>query len=135
MRLLESIPFAPDREIIVKELTPREIDALWNESAKGQTSIVDNFLDIHDLNGTILAAMCGMQVKDLEELLLDTTAAKRTLLIEGAKRVNPDFFEVARSLRKRAGQIETLEKILALSSANESADLSSAATSTPGTTA
>jgi len=120
---------------VVKELTPREIDALFDQSQAGTSSIVDQMLEVHDLNLVLLAAMVGVEPKDLETELLDTPPSEYGKVIDAAKEVNPDFFAMARQRQKLVGQLEAMERILGLASGKESASSSSADINTPGTTA
>lgn len=123
------------KTMVVKELTPREIDALFDESEVATTSIVDAMLDVHHLNLVLLAAMLGMERDSLEAMLLDTVPSEYGKVIDAGKEVNPDFFAMARQRAKLAGQIEAMDRMLALVSENASASSSSTATSTPGITA
>jgi len=121
--------------MVVKELTPREIDTLFDESEVATASIVDAMLDVHHLNLVLLAAMLGMEKDLLEAMLLDTVPSEYGKVIDAGKEVNPDFFAMARQRAKLAGQIEAMDRMLALVSESASVSSSSTATSMPGTTA
>lgn len=123
------------KTMVVKELTPREIDALFDESEVATASIVDAMLDVHHLNLVLLAAMLGMKKDLLEAMLLDTVPSEYGKVIDAGKEVNPDFFAMARQRAKLAGQIEAMDRMLALVSEGASASSSNMATSMPGTTA
>jgi len=123
------------KTMVVKELTPREIDTLFDESEVATASIVDAMLDVHHLNLVLLAAMLGMEKDLLEAMLLDTVPSEYGKVIDAGKEVNPDFFAMARQRAKLAGQIEAMDRMLALVSESASVSSSSTATSMPGTTA
>lgn len=117
---------------VVQELTPAQVDALFDQSATGPGSIVDAFLDVHDLNVILLAAMVQMEPAELERELQETVPSEYGKLIAAAKEINPDFFAMARQRKELAGQLETLERMLVLASDKGSASSSSADTTMPG---
>lgn len=121
-----------DTTLVAKELTGREIDRLFDLSQKSGSSIMDALLDVHDLNLVLLSEMLGMEQARLEQLLLDTPPSEYAPVIAAAKEVNPDFFAMARQLKRLVGQLDVLDRMLGSDSAKGSAASSNTDTPTPG---
>lgn len=130
MRLTKAVQFA-GTELVVRELTPAEVDALYDLAAKSEASTLDNMLDVHDLNTTILARICALDPDKLAALLVNMTPSAYAPLIASAKEVNPDFFAMARLIRSRAEMLGAVGKMLDSFSATASAGSSSTATPPP----
>lgn len=120
---------------VARELTPREIDRLFDQSAAGGEAIADAMLDVHDLNLVLLAEMLGMEPSAAAELVLDTTPSAYAPILAAVREVNPDFFAMARQRKNLAGQLERLERMLDSNSGPLSASSSNTDTATPGITA
>ena len=135
MRKTKAVPLTTGQELIVRELTPREIDTLFDAVQPARATIVDNLLEPHDLDSGLLAAMCGLDREALVGLLLDLAPSAWAPLLDAARELNPDFFAMARALQRRAGDLAALEQMLARVSAEPSVSVSSTATTGPGTTA
>ena len=135
MRKTKAIHLTADQELIVRELTPREIDGLFDAIQPARATIVDNLLEPHDLDAGLLAAMCGLDRQALTDQLLDLVPSAWAPLIDAARELNPDFFAMARALQRRAGDLAALEQMLARVSADASVSASSTAITGPGTTA
>lgn len=117
---------------IACELTPREIDALFD--ATRERSLLDDLLDVHDLDTGLLAAMLGMENDELAAELMDLPPSEIQVAVAACKEVNADFFVMARRRRELVGQMVIMEKMLAAASEKGSAASSSAATTVPPTT-
>lgn len=98
---------------VVRELTPSEIDALFDQSRQKEQSTVDGILDVHCLDTCLLGAMLGVDPPRCEEIIGGLTTSEYMPIIDTAKDLNPDFFAMARRRLEYAGQLENEYKILA----------------------
>lgn len=122
---------------VVRELTPNEIDALFDQAKGKEPSIVDEILDIHLLDTVLLGGMLGVDPARCGEIIGGLTQSEYLPIIEAAKELNPDFFALARRLVERAGRVEGLAEIkemLAKLSESASPSLLPLGTLTPTTT-
>jgi len=94
------------REIFVKELTVLEIDRLFDDAAKVNStrSILDDMLDQHDLTGDMLEFLSGVTVAELKEM----TPSTYLPIVQAAKEVNPDFFIMTQMLKNRSERLERM---------------------------
>lgn len=120
---------------LVRELTPFEIDGLFDATADRTRSIVDGILDVHHLDCVLLGAMLDVSPERCAEVVGNLTASGYMPIIEAAKELNPDFFAMARRRLEYAGQLDVINQMLASVSGMESDGSSSPATTTPGITA
>jgi|GEM_PF-3732465 len=119
---------------IVRELTPLEIDQLFDQSRQTRRGVVDDMLDVHHLDTVLLGAMMGQSPGVCGEVIGALTTSEYMPIVEAAKRLNPDFFAMARRRVEYAGQLANLGEMLGKISANGSPPLSSTDTIMPGTT-
>lgn len=98
---------------VVRELTPKEIDALFDQSRQKEQATVDGILDVHCLDTCLLGAMLGIDPPRCEEIIGGLTTSEYLPIIETAKELNPDFFAMARRRLEYAGQLDAANKILA----------------------
>ncbi len=120
---------------VVCELTPREIDQLYDQSRNRDRGLVDDILDVHCLDTVLLGSMLGEPPEAVSEIVGGYTTSEYMPIIEAAKRLNPDFFAMARRRIEYAGQLANLSGMLDKISGNGSPSSSSTGTTTPGTTA
>ncbi|MGD9947521.1 MAG: hypothetical protein AB7U29_03465 [Desulfobulbus sp.] len=120
---------------MVRELTPLEIDQLFDQSKSRSRTIVDDILDVHCLDTVLLGSMLGVEPPRCSEIIGPLTPSEYMPIIEAAKELNPDFFEMARRWVDRAGQLGEISKIIGKISESASESLSSTDIVTPGITA
>lgn len=133
MRKTTAIPINGET-IVVRELTPREIDALFDQCRQRTRTTVDDILDVHHLDTVLLGAMLGLAPERCEALVGELTPSEYMPLVEAAKTLNPDFFAMARRRLEYAGQLADMGAILANAYASGLQPSSSTATTTPGIT-
>lgn len=121
-------------EVVVRELTGIEIDRLYDQAEQMPMTMFDNLLDLHDITGSMLATICGLQAAQLAEALMPLPPSCWRQLLDDAKEVNPDFFAVARQIKNRAAMLAEYAKIVGSSLGEGFPGLSSVDTSTPGNT-
>lgn len=122
---------------VVRELTPNEIDALFDAAKVSSRSLVDEILDIHLLDTVLLGGMLGVDAGRCGEIIGGLTQSEYLPIIEAAKELNPDFFEYARRLVERAGRVEdvvAIKEMLGKISENALPSSLPVATTTPATT-
>lgn len=90
MRKTTAIPIN-GKTIVVRELTPREIDALFDQCRQRTRTTVDDILDVHHLDTVLLGAMLGLAPERCEALVGELTTSEYMPLVEAAKTLNPDF--------------------------------------------
>lgn len=121
---------------VVRELTPFEIDKLFDQvNHQGTSSMVDAMLDVHDLDTVLLGAMLDLKAQEVERLIGERVPSEYQPIIAAAREINPDFFEMARRRRILAGQMDAINKILALASESPSPASLPLDTTMPGTMA
>ncbi len=125
---------------VVRELTPNEIDALFDATKGRARTTVDDILDIHLLDTVLLGGMLGVDAARCGEIIGGHTPSEYLPIIEAAKELNPDFFALARRrLEFATGQMAALGELLRTMDAggSENASPSSLPTATtpPATTA
>nr|WP_321465162.1 hypothetical protein [uncultured Desulfobulbus sp.] len=125
---------------VVRELTALEVDALFDQSIGRQQTTVDGFLDVHGLNTVLLGSMMDVPPERCAEIIGNMMPSEYRQILDAAKELNPDFFEMARRHLEYAGQIAAINELLANrmhanASGNASASSSSTDTTRPGTTA
>lgn len=125
---------------VVRELTAMEVDALFDQSIDRQQSTVDGFLDVHGLNTVLLGSMMDTTPDRCAEIIGSMMPSEYRPILDTAKELNPDFFEMARRRLEYAGHMGAINEMLAhqmraSASANASASSSLTDTSRPGTTA
>lgn len=120
---------------VVRELTPSEIDALFDQSRQKEQSTIDGILDVHCLDTCLLGAMLGVDPPRCAEIIGGYTTSEYMPIIETAKELNPDFFVMARRRLEYAGQIAEANKILANLCGNALPSSLPMDTPTPPTTA
>lgn len=120
---------------VVRELTPLEIDRLFDQSREQTSSVVDAMLDVHNLDTVLLGAMLDLEPSEVERLIGERVPSEYQPIIEAAREINPDFFEMARRRHVLAGQMDAINRMLALASGSASPASSSTDTTRPGTTA
>ena len=124
-----------EKTYVARELTPLEIDGLFDVTSQRDRTTVDDILDVHHLDAVLLGAMLDVPPERCTEIIGGLTTSEYMPIIEAAKEMNPDFFVMARRRVELAGQLDAISRMLA--SASEKALPSSLPTdtSTPGTTA
>lgn len=120
---------------VVRELTPIEIDALFDQSRQKEQSTIDGILDVHCLDTILLGAMLGVDPPRCGEIIGGLTTSEYMPIIEAAKELNPDFFAMARRRLEYAGQLAEANKIIANLCGNVLPSSLPTDTPTPPTTA
>jgi len=120
---------------VVRELTPFEIDRLCDRSVPQRASMVDAMLDVHLLDTSLLGAMLDLEPQEVERVIGERTPSEYGPIIEAAREINPDFFAMARRRIELAGQMDAINRMLALASESASPASSPSGTTTPPTTA
>jgi len=102
-----------DSTYVVRELTPNEIDGLFDQSTSRRRTTVDDILDVHHLDCVLLGSMLGVDPERCAEIFGNLTSSESAPLIAAAKELNPDFFAMARRRIELVGQLAGLERMLA----------------------
>lgn len=129
-----------DKTYVVRELTPLEVDSLFDVSAQKERTTVDGILDVHLLDTVLLGAMLDVPPERCAEIIGQATTSEYMPIIEAAKELNPDFFAMARRRLEYVGQLGAINEMFAnqmreSASASASDGSSSTATTKPGITA
>lgn len=120
---------------VVRELTPFEIDRLCDRSVPQRASMVDAMLDVHLLDTSLLGAMLDLEPQEVERVIGERTPSEYAPIIEAAREINPDFFAMARRRLELAGQMDAINRMLAIASESALPASSPSGTTTPPTTA
>ena len=118
---------------VVKELTPLEIDGLFDQSPHRKRTMVDDMLDVHQLDTALLGAMLGVTPERCAEIIGQHPPSQYGVIIDASKEMNPDFFEMARRRVALAGQIEIVGQLLAAQIQDNCSGKTSDTSSCPGT--
>lgn len=139
----KAVKLGDDFSLVVHELTLKDAQETYDEKRQGDW-LINQMLEVHNLDLSILSRICKVEISLLEEKLLPLTPSAYQPLIEAAKEVNSDFFVMRgqqREFVEAKRQLEIMKTLLLKESSTKTpsgtlpASSSSPVINTPGATA